>query len=136
MVGFDMEQGLTAMPAEKIARPVNRNHRAFCLAVARGMTQSQAYQRYVSRVTAKPWVQGCLLASRYRPYLAALRAKFALQADHAGVMSKLEIAQYLSRAARTPIAEIDENSDLCQEKTTFRCWRDCQTKDRQQVGCP
>jgi hypothetical protein len=106
------------MPAEKIARPVNRKHRAFCRAVATGMSQSQAYQRYVSRKSERPWVVASHLATRFRPHINSLRDQFGRVSDRLGILGKSELAQYLSRAVVTPIGEIDENSDLCQEKTT------------------
>ncbi len=102
---------------QPIARPMNRRHKAFCLSVSKGMSQTEAYRRFISKKANHPASIACVLVKRFQAHIARLRHKFAIQAEDAGVMSKLEIAQYLSRAARTPFSEIDENSDLCQEKS-------------------
>ncbi len=81
------------------------------------MAQSQAYQRYVSKLSSQPWCHASQLARKFRPHIHALREQYGRQSDNAGIMGKIAAAQYLTRAIETPLCEIDETSDLCQEKT-------------------
>lgn len=104
---------------EKIPMPTNRKHRAFVRAVAEGMTQTEAYGRYVSSRGAEEHRRkpACVLARRYRPAIHELRSRILAKLDHDSIMSKAEAAQYASRLVRTPVSDVDDQSDLAQEIT-------------------
>ncbi len=99
-----------------IAKPANRRYRAFCRGVASGMSQATAYRRFISQKGNHPASIASRLVTRFRAHISNLREQYDNRQDHASIMSKREAAQYLTRAARTPLSEIDEDSDLCQEK--------------------
>lgn len=92
----------------------------FALNVASGMSQSDAY-RLAFNPTAPPaqvWARSSEAMSKegVRARVGELRHELATAADgNPGVASKLELMQYLTRAIRTPLSEIDEHSDLAQE---------------------
>ncbi len=107
------------MPAEKIARPVNRKHRAFCQAVSTGMQPSHAYRRYVSKPNdpRTAYERASVLCRRYSPYIGHLQNKVAEAAESAFVAGRVRLGQYLTRAVFTPPGNMDEYCDTVQEFT-------------------
>ena len=106
-----------SQPDPSAGRPTNRKHRAWAQAVAAGMTQVEAYQRYISRKCTRESArqQACGFFRRFHGYIHDLRTKITDKAESAWIVGKVEMMHYLSRAVRTPIAEIDEHSDLASE---------------------
>lgn len=95
-------------------RTLNDRQRKFAELLASGMSKVQAYReagyegaephKLAPKLAAKPEVQA---------YLAQLRE----DARTAAVLEIAEKRQFLARVIRTPIGEVDENSDLAQERT-------------------
>lgn len=93
----------------------------FARLVASGLSQSEAYRRtYPGKVKANTvWSNASTLHSKVSQRVVELRATMeAAGEDKEWVASKTELMQYLTRAVRTPLADINEDSDLCQESTT------------------
>ncbi len=105
--------------SEPVRRPKNKKWLKFCHAVAGGVQPSQAYVRHVSRPPRHrtAYEAASRISRHFCAYIATLRERLAKRAEEADVMSKIEVQQYLSRAARTPLNEITADSDLCQERT-------------------
>lgn len=95
----------------------NSRHEKFSQLVARGMEKTKAYRTVYPR--AVDWsqnaarVQACRLAKKCAARIRELQEIPA----KATIASRTEIAEFLTRVIRTPIAQIDETSDLAQEKT-------------------
>ncbi len=95
----------------------NSRHERFCQLVAGGCEKTKAYRAVYP--LAKDWsanaarVRACRLAKQCRARIRELQEIPA----KATIASRVEIAEFLTRVLRTPIAEIDETSDLAQEKT-------------------
>ena len=91
-------------------------HEAFCVAVANGMSQTDAYALHVG---TGPHINksACNLAKRHKDRIAQLRAENDAIAAAARVLTKQEAMEFLTNVVRTPIGEIDHTSPLCQERT-------------------
>jgi len=96
----------------------NPKHEAFALAVAEGLSATQAYRHHVGRCTTKSAMEAGsrLLADvKVASRVAELRIGFRkLLEDRLGV-SRETIARYFVSILETPVGEVDENSSLCQE---------------------
>ena len=92
-------------------------HEAFCVAVAGGMSQTDAYAEHVSKDSPYLNKSASTLAKRYRDRIAAIIAENNAIAAAARVLTKQEAMEFLTSVVRTPIGEIDHTSPLCQERT-------------------
>lgn len=93
--------------------------RKFCEGIVAGLNQTAAYQAAYPRASyGAARAKAAVLAAKdsIKAEIARLRAKADEKAGSA-VMTLAEKRAFLARVVRTPIGEIRETSDLCQEKT-------------------
>ncbi len=114
-----MSEALTA--TEPVNRPALRQHAAFCRAVAGGLVNlTQAYRKYIAAPGTEQttvYANASDLARRYSAWITQLRERLMAQADKSFILSKAEALQFASRVVRTPLAGLEDDSDLIQEKT-------------------
>lgn len=90
--------------------------KVFARLVFQGMNQREAYRQAYGRAegsdaTCDANASRLLRNAKVKEYLAALNGK----AERAAVLSKQERMEWLTRVVTTPVGEVDERSDLCQE---------------------
>lgn len=95
----------------------NGRHEKFSQLVAGGCEKTKAYRSVYPR--ARDWNQNAarVAACRLGKKCAARIRELQEIPAQATIASRVELAEFFTRVIRTPIAKIDENSDLAQEKT-------------------
>jgi phage terminase small subunit len=98
----------------------NARHEKFARLVADGAQKGEAYKKVFPGARKwkrqSVWVKSCCLSKR--PEVAErIKELQTIEADKT-IASKTELAQFMTRIVRTPIGEVNEDSDLAQEKTT------------------
>lgn len=100
------------MPALK-----NKKHEAFARNIGiKGMSAAEAYRTVfpdASRATSE--VNGSRLAAKFGLRISEFREESAERAKEKDFLSVEEKRAFLAKIVRTPIGEVDEKSDLCQE---------------------
>lgn len=100
----------------------NPKHERFALLLAQAeVSASEAYRREYPDAAPKS-VEACSsrLADKVKLRIAWLKAEVERKAEEVAegtVLSMLEKRLFLARVVRTPIGEVSEMSDLCQEMT-------------------
>lgn len=96
----------------------NAKHEAFAQAVAVGGKSATAAYRKVYGAKGPTCEQrGSKLMVKVKSRLEELRANANRIAAEKLNLTQEEVLQYLARVVRTPVGEVDETSDLCQEWT-------------------
>ena len=99
----------------------NKKHEAFCKSVAEGESRTEAYRLHVAEgeetksITLWPAASRLYSDCKVSARIQELREK--LDDDGPWAASLKEVKGYLTRVLRTPIGQIDEDSDLAQEVT-------------------
>ena len=89
-------------------------HEAFCVAVAGGMSQTDAYAEHVSKDSPYLNKSASTLAKRYRDRIAAIIAENNAIAAAARVLTKQEAMEILTAAARMKPSEASMDNPLCE----------------------
>lgn len=94
----------------------SEKQKAFARLVFRGMNQRDAYRAAYGRegvkdATCDANASRLLRNAKVKEYLSTLNGKV----EDAAVMSKQARMEWLTRVVTTPVGEVDEKSDLCQE---------------------
>src|ERR1035437_5053964 len=104
---------------EQGAKPLSVRHERFCQAIVDGMGAGDAYRHAgykCANATARANGARLLTNANVRARISELRNK----CEQACEMTREDMIRYLSRAIRTPIAEIGPNDPLAQEVTVDR----------------
>jgi len=119
--GGHQEPATPAVPhpvAGKGALPLrNARHEAFARLRAAGQNKKQAYSVVYAR-RRDPKIGGWRVSQR--PDVAARVDYLRSQAVTAAVIDRREVLEFLTQVMRTPIGEIDENSEMAQGVTISR----------------
>ena len=104
---------------EQGAKPLSVRHERFCQAIVDEMIAGDAYRNAgykCSNSTARSTGARLLTNANIRARIRELRDKCGQACE----MTREDVIRYLSRAIRTPIAEIGPNDPLAQEVTVDR----------------
>lgn len=114
----------------------NKKHEAFARAVANGQQQSAAYREHIATTgdDKSIWEGASGLAFKVRSRISELRAKIDAASETEFIIGAVETQQILSRAIRTPLSCLPEDSDLISARTTrIECSADKDCQDAWEV---
>lgn len=119
-------------PSSPMPALANRKHESFARAVACGESASAAYREHVSNQGKQGTVWPAASRLRYKVSARVREIRAALEDTDEFIAEKREILAYCTRVLRTPIGQIDADSDLCQEQvvTTTESDRSLRTTTR------
>ncbi len=98
----------------------NPKHEAFAQAIAEGLSATSAYREHVAEkesLTTTCMTQGSRLLAdpKIASRVAELRKDFAEVLEHQLGIRRETVARHLVSIMETPISEVKEGSELCQE---------------------
>ncbi len=112
-----------------IMKELTEKQKAFARGMFEGLSQREAYKRAYDCAKKKDETVDALASRllsnvKVKEYLEELNK----EAESPLVLTKQERMEWLSRVVRTPLREVDDQSDLCQELTETSGPNGCSTK--------
>ena len=110
-------------------KELTEKQKAFARGMFEGLSQREAYKRAYDCAKKKDETVDALASRllsnvKVKEYLEELNK----EAESPLVLTKQERMEWLSRVVRTPLREVDDQSDLCQELTETSGPNGCSTK--------
>lgn len=110
-------------------KDLTEKQKTFARGVFEGLSQREAYKKAYDCTTKKDKTVDALASRllsnvKVKEYLAELNK----EVESPLVLTKQERLEWLSRVVRTPLREVDDHSDLCQELTETSGPNGCSTK--------